>query len=231
MIPRIFIGYDHRQPLAYNVLQHSIVAHASRPVAITPLILEQLPITRRGLTDFTYSRFLVPFLCDFKGSALFLDADMVVTADILELFEHASPAAGAVQVVKDQPQFEWPSAMLFNCSMCRVLTPDYIEDQSNRLLDLAWAGEGGVGEFPAVWNALQFYGDEPPGKLLHFTAGLPCWPETAHGPNVETWHEAAAAMTHTVSWRELMGGSVHAGPVIRRHLRETYGMDVSRAPA
>lgn len=65
---RVFIGYDPRQPLAYNVMQHSIARHSSVPVAITPLILDQLPITRRGLTEFTYSRFLVPALCDFKGS-------------------------------------------------------------------------------------------------------------------------------------------------------------------
>ena len=75
----VFIGYDPRQPVAYNVLQHSIVRHASEPVAITPLILKQLPIERRGLTEFTFSRFLVPYLCGFKGMAVFLDADMVVT--------------------------------------------------------------------------------------------------------------------------------------------------------
>ena len=118
----VFIGYDPRQPLAYNVLQHSIVRHSSRPVAITPLILSQLPMKRRGLTEFTFSRFLVPYLCGFKGKALFLDADMVVTGDISELFEQDELYAVAVQ--QDQPKFEWPSVMFFNCGACIRLTPE-----------------------------------------------------------------------------------------------------------
>ena len=44
---RVFIGYDHRQPVAFSTCAHSIVRNASGPVAITPLILSQLPITRR----------------------------------------------------------------------------------------------------------------------------------------------------------------------------------------
>ena len=61
---KVFIGYDPRQPVAYNVLQHSIVIRTEYPVSITPLVLETLPITRKGLTPFTWSRFLVPFLCN-----------------------------------------------------------------------------------------------------------------------------------------------------------------------
>lgn len=224
---KVFIGADSRQPLAYNVLQYSIVSRSSKPVSITPLILEQLPITRRGLTEFTYSRFLVPWLCDFKGTALFLDADMVVDGDIAELFDHASPAAGAVQVVKDQPQFEWPSAMLFNCALCRVLTPDYIENQANKLLDLAWAEQ--VGDLPAEWNRLLGYGPVEPGKLYHWTQGIPVWPETRHLPEDAIWHEAAEALTHTVPWIELMGKSVHAQPTLKRFLARQYGLTMGPA--
>jgi len=223
----VFIGADSRQPLAYNVLQYSIVSRSSQPVAITPLIIDQLPITRRGLTEFTYSRFLVPWLCDFKGTALFLDADMVVDGDIAELFECASPAAGAVQVAKDQPAFEWPSAMLFNCALCRVLTPDYVENQANKLLDLAW---GEVGEFPAEWNRCIPYSESTgPAKLYHFTQGIPCWPETAGRDEDQVWHEAHQAMNNTVEWHELMGRSVHAQPTLERFLARRYGLTMEPA--
>ena len=73
---RIFVGFDDRQWISFTTLASSIYKTAKRPVAITPLILETLPITRRGLTPFTFSRFLVPWLCDYSGPAIFMDADI-----------------------------------------------------------------------------------------------------------------------------------------------------------
>ena len=212
---RVFIGYDPRQPLAYSVLQHSIVRHASVPVSITPLILSQLPIQRRGLTEFTYSRFLTPWLCGFKGQALFLDADMVVTGDIAELFKLAG--MNAVSVVQTQPRFEWASAMLFNCASCLQLTPAFVNDAKNSLFDLGWAPY--VGELPGEWNSCVGYVDTPDDvRLLHYTQGLPCFFETRGRPEDAAWDEEKRAMLQTVGWRELMGTSVHAEPVLRRML-------------
>lgn len=211
---RVFIGYDSRQPLAYNVLQHSIVRHSSKPVSITPLILNQLPIKRRGLTDFTYSRFLVPWLCDFKGFGVFMDADMVVRSDIVDLFEQADKEA-AVSVMLDQHKFEWGSMMVFNNEKCSVLTPEFIEDTKNPLLDLAWAGT--LGSIKPEWNHCVGYA-EPRGdaKLYHYTQGIPCWPETNHLDEDPHWIEERAFLTKTCSWKDLMGKSVHAKPVLQR---------------
>lgn len=208
---RVMIGYDPRQPLAYNVLQHSIVRHSSVPVSITPLILSQLPLKRRGLTEFTYSRFLVPFLCDYEGPAVFMDADIVVKGDIKDLFMSADGAA--VQVMKAQPKFEWASVMLFNCSQCRVLTPDFIEQEKD-IFSLDWASE--VGELPDEFNHCVGIQDPKQAKLYHYTQGLPCWHETKGLPEDQAWLEEASLITKTVSWKELMGKSVHAQPVLKR---------------
>jgi len=213
---RVFIGYDPRQPLAYNVLQHSIARHSSKPVSITPLILKQLPITRRGITEFTYSRFLVPYLCGFKGTALFLDADMAVRGDISELFACADMSHD-VQVMKEQPKFEWTSAMLFNNNRCMNLTPEYVENAENSLLDLSWAKS--VGSFPAAWNHCVAYQEPKEAKLYHYTQGLPCWPETRGMPEDGAWMEEAQMLTKTVTWKELMGKTVHVEPVIKRLVR------------
>ena len=68
---RIFIGYDPREPVAYNVLCHSIQTRANQPVSITPLMLSQLKkvMWRRRhelqSTDFSFSRFLTPYICEF----------------------------------------------------------------------------------------------------------------------------------------------------------------------
>lgn len=209
---RVFIGYDPRQPLAYNVLQHSIISRASGPVSICPLVLSQLPIKRRGLTEFTYSRFLVPYLCDFKGKAVFMDADMVVTGDIAELLEISG--MNAVSVMQEQAKFEWASLMVFNCGACLRLTPEFIDDKNNKLFDLEWAPS--LGKLPQEWNHCVGYMEPAEAKLYHFTQGLPCFFETQGLPENSIWEEAMKESTYTVSWNELMGKSIHADPVLRR---------------
>lgn len=205
---RVFIGADPRQPVGPQVLGHSISWRSSKPVSITNLVLAQLPMKRMGLTQFTFSRFLVPWLCDYQGLGLFLDADMVVTGDIAELF--ALKDESAVQVVKNKLRFEWPSMMLFDCSKCKVLTPEFIDDSSHNPLALKWAES--IGELPSIWNHCVGYDRKQAltPKLIHYTKGLPCWPETKECDYSEIWWDEFKRSNSTVSYEELMGRSVHA---------------------
>lgn len=205
---RVFIGVDSRQPVAGMVAAHSVARHSSVPVAITLLMLDQLPIKRRGLTEFTYSRFLVPWLCDFKGQAVFMDADMIVTGDIAELFTHLG--GNSVAVMQQQERFEWASLMVFNCSACLQLTPEFIDDPKNPLFDLAWAKY--IGNLPYEWSHCVGYASPyhaERAKLLHYTRGLPVWPETDDTPEADKWFAEAEAATATCSYDELMGRSIH----------------------
>ena len=94
MIP-IFIGYDKRERVATNVLIDSIYNHSSDPVSVTPLVLEQLQSQNlywrdrdpNQSTDFSFSRFLVPYLMKFDGWAIFMDCDMLIQNDISELWK------------------------------------------------------------------------------------------------------------------------------------------------
>lgn len=173
-------------------------------------MLPTLPVKRRGLTEFTYSRFLVPYLCNYAGTALFLDADMVVTADIAELFA-TDMSHHQVLVNKAQAEFEWASAMLFDCSACVALTPEYVKDNRNALLDFKWAEHGAVGAFAPEWNhAVGYATPRTDAKLYHFTKGIPIWRETKGNVEDSVFHEAYKAMLHSVSHDDLMGGSVHA---------------------
>ena len=72
---RIFVGYDPREAVAWSVLAHSIHARATQPVSIAPLMLSQLgglmwrhPNPLQS-TYFSFSRFQVPYLCDYRGWA------------------------------------------------------------------------------------------------------------------------------------------------------------------
>lgn len=218
----MFVGVDARQPLAYNVLQSSIHRHARDRVLIEPLRIVNLPITRRGLTEFTFSRFLVPWLCDYQGLAVFMDADVVVRGDIGELFACAD-GKSAVQVMQEQARYEWASVMLFDCAKCEVLTPAYVDNTNNNLLGLTW---GDVGKLPPAWNVCVGYSDlVPNAKLFHYTQGLPCWFETQDCAHAAEWQMERDAMLRTCEWADLLGKSVHAQPVIKRLLKR-YGIAV-----
>lgn len=92
---RIFVGYDPKEAIAYHVLCASILRQSSVPVAITPLVQPQL--RAQGLytrvrgptesTDFSLTRFLVPYLAGYEGWAVFMDCDMVVRCDLAELWD------------------------------------------------------------------------------------------------------------------------------------------------
>lgn len=221
---RIFIGWDPRQIVSYTVLCQSIIDHASESVSITPLVLETLPIKRRGLTPFTYSRFLVPWLCAFKGRAMFLDVDILVRGDVAQLFDIADVEDDyddqAIWVSKNRLKFEWASVMLFNCAHPDniVLTPDYIE-KANGLHQIGWTQE--IGGLPGEWNRLAEYDEpDPNAKLFHYTSGVPCHAETADLPFADEWLNTAARAMSTEKWATLMMNSVHAKPVYERLVRE-----------
>ncbi len=205
---RIFIGYDKRQPIAYHVLCQSILENASVPVAITPLVLETLPIERRGLTDFTFSRYLVPYLCGYEGEAIFMDSDMLVLGDVAELStDHP------VSVVKREGElkFEESSVMVFDCAQCKRLTPHFIEIGKPQCFE--WADS--VGELDPNWNVLVGYETRPHPKLLHYTMGVPAYKECRFY-DASIWHQYRQNAENTPSWIEIMGGSVHMPKVLER---------------
>jgi len=228
---RVFIGYDIRQPVAYTVCQHSIITNSSKPVSITPLMIKQLPVKRMGCMEFSFSRYLVPYLCDFKGKALFLDQDMVVTGDVTELFElhfekpRIQDWLCSVYMMTDQPDFEQNSVMLFNNEKCKGLSLEYL--QSDYLVDPAfpdvrfneWAD--GVGELPKEWNHCVGY-HEPSilTKLYHYTQGLPLHIGAPTPEEEKPFWDVYEQILHTESWELLMGGSQHVDAVKRR-LQET----------
>lgn len=203
---KLFIGYDPRQPVAYHVCAHSAASRLSIAAPITRLQLNQLPMERRGLTEFTYSRFLVPFLSGYDGYSVFLDADMLVREDLWLLQADVNPAA-AVSVVMHDQVFERPSLMVFNNKRCQMLTPEFVNGDAD-LFDLAWANV--VGALPKPWNHLVGYDPpNPDAKIVHFTKGVPVWRETAECEFADEWHRTLAALQRTVSFADLMGHSVH----------------------
>ena len=208
----IFIGYDPREAVAYHVCANSIIRHASQPVAIIPLALNLFQDYTETHTDgsnqFIYSRFLVPHLMGFKGWAIFIDGDMIVRGDIVELW-NLRESDKDVMVVKhdyktrmtekylgakneDYPRKNWSSVILWNCSNHPIqrLTPAFIEKSTGAELHrFSWIDDDRIGELPPEWNWLpDEYGSNPDAKLLHYTLGTPCFHEFATTNMADEWH-------------------------------------------
>jgi lipopolysaccharide biosynthesis glycosyltransferase len=213
---RVFIGYDKNETVAFHVLAYSIMRQSSIPVSITPLILDQLPLTRprdvNQSTDFSFSRFLVPYLCDYKGRAVFMDCDMLFRMDIKDLWKQTSDKDAAVSVVKhnyipkagnkflDQRQSvyekkNWSSLMLFNNEKCQSLTKKVVNDETGMYLhQFHWTDD--VGELPLAYNHLVGeYKPNPDAKIVHFTLGTPCFAKYADCEFAQEWRDEKALMT------------------------------------
>lgn len=216
----IVIGYDKNESVAYHVLSHSLMRRASRPICITPLYLPQLQAagiyTRvrdpNQTTDFTYSRFLTPWIAGAGGISVFMDSDMLCLSDISELEDLVRTQSHAdVSVVQHnytpnpnpkflgQPQStypckNWSSLMVFNGYRMAVkrLTPDYINTVTAMdLHQFRWCRSmDDVGALPVAWNHLVGeYAPNPAAKLVHFTRGGPWFPEFADCEYADAWRE------------------------------------------
>ena len=106
---RVFVGFDPREAAAYHVCCQSIIENTKAHVSFHPIRGEM----RDGSNAFTYARFLVPYLCGFNGTALFLDGDMLVRGDIADLFALARLDRGC-QVVKHDYKTKHPVKYLGN---------------------------------------------------------------------------------------------------------------------
>lgn len=204
---RVFVGYDPREAAALGVCVKSMRKHASVPLDITSLDLEWLrqgglytrPHEMRAgrlwdvlsnepmSTEFSLSRFLVPYLCEFQGWALYVDCDFVFRADVAELFALAEEQYAAMVVrhhyiVRSEDKMEgqlniayprknWSSLVLFNCAHpCnRALNLHNVNNWQRRQLHaFAWLFDHEIGTLPFEWNWIEL---EP--KAVHFTHGTP----------------------------------------------------------
>lgn len=216
---RIFIGYDSREAVAFSVLAHSIHSRASEPVSITPLMLSQLEKMYKrdahplASTQFSFSRFLTPYLSDYTGWSIFTDCDMIVRADIAKLWNMRDERY-AIMVVKHDHQpretvkflgapqtpyqkKNWSSVMLFNNAKCKKLTPEYVNNASGlELHQFKWLeSEELIGALPKEWNHLVGYdAPNPQASLVHYTLGGPYFHEYIDCEYSAEWREELRAM-------------------------------------
>lgn len=226
----IWLGWDPRERDAFEVCVQSILQHLSQPIPIFAIDLEVL--SNRGMyqrptrglaedkpfdvisnapmsTQFAISRFFVPHLVGVPGTALFMDCDMLVRRDLVELFDLADPQF-AVQVVKHDyvpgeevkmdgqpqtayPRKNWSSVILWNLEhpATNLLTLQKLNTWAGRALHrFAWLEDADIGELPPEWNHLiGVYPPNPAAAIAHFTLGIPRMAGYEHCEFSQEWRE------------------------------------------
>ena len=222
---KVFVGYDTREDIAYQVCKHSIISKQSN-ASVRPLKQQELRdagwytrgIDKLASTEFTFTRFLIPELCNFKGWALFMDCDMILKTDIKELFDQAddqyavmcvqhdySPSATTKMDGQQQtvyPRKNWSSVMLFNCGhkSNQALTQDLVNnpDVTGAYLHrFSWLKDKEVGELSPEWNWLVGHYKEPADgtpKLIHYTEGGPWFENYRNCEYHQDWKTELAGM-------------------------------------
>jgi hypothetical protein len=191
----IFVGYDSKEKIAYHVLSESILKYSSVPVRFTPLYLPNIKNSfkrKRNIlssTEFSFSRFIVPYLMNYKGWSVFMDCDMMLKTDIKKLWDlrnddYAIMVCQHDYIPKSLSKFgnqiqnvyekkNWSSLMLMNTAKCKKLTKEYVDTASGlELHQFKWTNK--IGGLPLEWNWLV--GEYPynkNAKCIHFTNGGP----------------------------------------------------------
>jgi len=213
----LFTGHDERETVGTHVFVQSLLSTSSVPVAIAPLHKPMLHKAfggeaTEGTNSFTMSRFLIPFLMGWRGTAIFMDgADMLMKSDIAELEALRDPFK-AVQVVKhqyktnaprkyrgtrmeadnlDYHRKNWASVMLINCAhyAWRKMTPSFLlKGNLLEALSFSWCPDEWIGALPLEWNwIVDEYGRNDGAHVLHWTQGVPLFDEYSHAPHSDEW--------------------------------------------
>lgn len=207
----ITIGYDQSESIAYHTFCQSIIERSSIPVQFIPLALDNLYFYKEdhidGSNKFIYSRFLTPYLCEFKGYSIYADGDMICNTDIANVLSLVDPTK-AVQVVKHKyktkmkikylnkdnlnyPRKNWSSFIIFNNEhgANKILTPDFIQKMDGKYLHrFSWLNDDEIGEIPIEWNWLAIeYEKNLNAKIIHYTLGTPCFEKFKNSDMSNIW--------------------------------------------
>lgn len=142
-----------------------------------------------------------------------MDCDMLMLGDIAGLWAMRDPRY-AVQVVKhdhrpteskkflgaEQTAYDkknWSSVMLFNNSLCKRLSPGYLNSASGlELHQFKWLkSDSLIGTLPGRWNHLVGYDPQSSEvSLAHFTIGGPYFPGYEACEYADAWRAERDAM-------------------------------------
>ena len=214
---KVFVGYDSREDIAWQVCRHSLLRHADQNVTVIPLrqpVVRELGLYTRpddvsASTEFSLTSFLTPYLAATRGWVLFCDCDFLYTADVRDVFRGLDPAKAIYCVQHDYtpthaikmdgkqqtsyPRKNWSSFMLFNCDHpdVQALTPAVVNSVSPAYLHrFEWiTDQSAIGALSLEWNFLEGEYPKPatPPRVIHYTNGGPWFDEWQDCDYADLW--------------------------------------------
>ncbi len=219
---KIFIGYDPKEAVAFHVLSHSLLERSSEPISIVPINLRNLrnlysrQHDQRQSNEFSFSRFLVPYLCNYEGFGVYMDCDMLALGDISTVLNDIDENH-AVSVVKHDyeskvkvkylgnkqysyPRKNWSSFIVWNCAhpSNNAVNPEFIgRADAATLHRFLWLKDKEIGELSVKWNWLVGEYDNPSEdiKVLHWTLGGPYFDDYSNTEFSDEWRKEFESMT------------------------------------
>ena len=212
----VYIGFDESETTAYHTLSQSIIEHASGPIRISPICSKHFknffnrPRDEKQSNDFSFTRFLAPYLNKYDGYAIFMDCDMMLRTDIFEVLTEVSGTDAASVVKHDYtpsdtvkylnnkqyayPRKNWSSFVVWNCGHIKnlKLTPEFVEHATGlELHRFTWLDDSEIGELNVGWNWLVGDYVNPPQnvKNVHWTIGGPYFNEYSKADFSAEWFE------------------------------------------
>jgi len=231
---KIFVGYDSREDIAWEVCRHSLLRHANDDVAVIPIRQEPLrelslytrPVDTRSSTEFSITRFLTPYLAAQSGWVAFCDCDFLFTVDVREVFEGLDPAKAVYCVQHDYtpahsmkmdgkeqaayPRKNWSSFMLFNCDHpdVRALTPAVTNTATPAYLHrFGWVrDQDHIGALDLDWNFLvgEYAKPDRTPRVLHYTVGGPWFEDWRDCDYADLWLHERDLYLQSLEWPALM---------------------------
>ena len=213
---KIYVGHDSREDIAYQVCEHSI---KRRDPSAEVIALKQRQMREQGIytravdklatTEFTFTRFFVPYLNDYKGWAVFCDCDFLFLDDVAKLFEGLSNDKAVYCVKHDYkpkekhkmdgqqqtiyPRKNWSSFIVFNCShpSNKKLNIEVVNREPGSYLhQFKWLKDDEIGSLDERWNWLEGWTSNH-NKLnpyaVHYTRGGPWFDEWQDVEYAEEW--------------------------------------------
>ena len=219
---KVFVGYDSREDIAWQVCRHSIRRRASREIEVYPLKQASLrevglytrPYDKLSSTEFSLTRFLTPYIAAHEGWTLFMDCDILLTADLNAIFDGLDDRKALYVVQHDYtpanmvkmdgkaqtlyPRKNWSSVMLFNGANDHVkaLTPAVVNSAEPSFLHrFEWLPDDDlIGALDLDWNFLEgeYAKTEPTPRAIHFTNGGPWFEQWQSVDYADLWRAEEA---------------------------------------
>jgi hypothetical protein len=183
---KVFVGCaaNGEDAESQAVLEYSLRLHASEPVDIVWMKLSRDPAsfwysdgengwqTQQWATPFSGFRWAIPEYCKFQGKAIYMDSDMIINADIAELWNKEFQP-GKVVIQKNAPGRL--DVSLWNCAEAQnyILPLKRLQQLPNshaRMMNVFASNEKITQTFEDEWNSFDGENHKLEDvKILHYT--------------------------------------------------------------